>query len=88
MPYNCFGDLYRREVVDRLKELGCDINSVHEFNLILEEMGFQNHSLNGWITTEEGTKYTIFRDPVYNVDAWKPEIVDVVYAYLKRTGRV
>ena len=52
--------------------------------MILEEMGLQKHSGNDWVTTEEGATYTIYRGPVFNADAWHPQIVDAVYDYLNR----
>ena len=45
-------------------------------------MGLQFHSGNNWVTTEEGAKYTIYRGPVFDADAWHPSIVDEVYNYL------
>lgn len=83
MAYNCYGDLYKREVVIRLNEMGCNVKSVHELNLILEEMGLQEHYGNNWLTTEAGVRYTIYSGPVYNADAWHPEIVEVVYDYVR-----
>jgi len=83
MPYNYLGDLYKSEVVARLQELGCNVKSVHALNLILEEMGLQEHSGNNWVTTDAGVKYTIYRGRVFDADAWHPSIVDAVYNYLK-----
>ncbi len=61
---------------------GCDVKNVHALNLILEEMGILKHYGNNWLTTDEGVKYTIYREPVYDADAWHPSIVDDVYEYL------
>lgn len=83
MPFNYLGDLYKFEVVDRLNKRGCNIKNVHALNLILEEMGLLRHSGNQWITTEEAVKYTIYTSQMANVNAWHPNIVDVVYDYLK-----
>ena len=82
MPYNCLGDLYKSEVVSQLKAMGHAVKNVHALNLILEEMGLQKHYGNNWLTTEEGAKYTIYRGPVYDADAWHPSIVDMVSEYL------
>jgi len=83
MAYNCYGDLYKSEVVAKLKEMGCNVKNVHALNLLLEEMGLQKHYGNNWLTTEEGAKYTIYRGPVYDADAWHPAIVDAVYKFIK-----
>ena len=83
MAYNCMGDLYKSEVVSRLKEIGYKVKSVHALNLILEEMGLQKHYGNNWLTTEEGAKYTIYRGPVYDADAWHPSIISAVSDYLE-----
>ncbi len=82
MPYNYLGDLYKSEIVSRLQELGYDVKSVHALNLILEEMGIQEHSGNHWLVTHEGVKYTIYRDRVFDGDAWHPEIIDAIRDYL------
>lgn len=82
MPYNCYGDLYKTEIVARLNSMGCSIKNVHELNLILEEMGILKHYANGWFTTEAGVKYTIYSGPVVNAEAWHPSIVKEVYSYI------
>lgn len=82
MPYNYLGDLYKSKIVSRLQELGYDVKSVHALNLILEEMGIQEHSGNHWLVTHEGVKYTIYRDRVFDADAWHPEIIDAIRDYL------
>ena len=83
MPYNRFGDLYKSEVVERLKEMGCNVKNVHALNLILEKMGLQEHIGKDWLPTEEGRKHTIYKSRVYNADGWHPSIVDAVYKFLK-----
>lgn len=83
MPFNYLGDLYKFEVADRLRQMGCDVKSVHSLNLILEEMGLLEHSGNNWFPTKEGVKYTIYNSPVANANAWHPSIIDVVFNYLK-----
>ena len=82
MVYNVYGDLTKSEVVSRLQEKGYHIRSVHTLNLILEEMGLQEHSGNNWLTTDAGVTYTIYRYRVFNADAWHPSIVDAVADYL------
>ncbi|WP_026653322.1 hypothetical protein [Butyrivibrio proteoclasticus] len=82
MAYNCYGDLYKSEVASRLRDRGYDVKNVHALNVILEEMGIQVHSGNNWLVTEAGVKYTIYKGPVFDADAWHPEIVDVVSDYL------
>jgi hypothetical protein len=83
MPFNCYGDLYKSEVVKRLQERGFNVKNVHALNLILEDMGVQIHSGNNWLTTNECVKYTIYRGRVFDADAWHPEIVDAVAEYLE-----
>lgn len=84
MPFNYLGDLHKYEIVERLKSLGCKVNSVHALNLILEEMGILEHQGNSWLTTEKGVKYTIYRGKVYDADGWHPSIVQEIYRYLTR----
>ncbi len=56
--------------------------NVHELNEVLEDMGILEHSGRDWITTEKGVDYTIYSQPVYNADAWHPNLVDEVYDHL------
>ncbi len=84
MPYNYLGDLYKSEIVVRLQDMGYNVRNVHELNLILEEMGIQEHYGNQWITTDKGVGYTIWRGRVANAEGWHPYIVDDIIDYLKR----
>lgn len=84
MPINCFGDLYKSEIVALLREKGCDIKNVHELNLILEKMGILIHSGNDWLTAKEAVKYTIYNSQVFNANGWHPSIVNVIYEFLKK----
>ena len=81
MPYNCYGDLYKYEVVKKLNEMGCNIKNVHALNLILEEMGLLENAGRCWLTTNEGVKYTIYQSRC-DANAWHPSVIDVVYDYL------
>ena len=83
MPYNYLGDLYKGEIVCRLQEMGYSIKNVHELNLILEKMGILEHCGNHWLTTEFGVKYTIYRGPVFDADAWHPSVIADISKYLE-----
>ena len=50
MALNCFGDLKKKEIVLQLRERGCNVQNVHELNLIMERMGLLIHSGNWWLT--------------------------------------
>ena len=39
MPYNFMGDLYKREIVEKLQKLGYNVKSVNALNKIMEQMG-------------------------------------------------
>ena len=39
MPYNYKGDLYKREIVKKLQDMGLDVKSVNDLNEIMEKMG-------------------------------------------------
>jgi len=78
MPYNYLGDLYKGEIVCRLQEMGYSIKNVHELNLILEKMGILEHCGNHWLTTEFGVKYTIYRGPVFDADAFQNTLIKIV----------
>ena len=39
MQYNCKGDLYKREIVHMLQNMGFDVKSVNVLNKIMEKMG-------------------------------------------------
>ena len=84
MPFNCLGDLYKSEIVVLLREKGCNIKDVHELNLIMEKMGLLIHSGNHWLTAKEAVKYTIYNSQVFDVNAWHPSIVDVIYKFIKK----
>lgn len=81
MAYNCFGDLYKSEVVAELQQRGFDVKNVHALNVILEEMGLVVHSGNLWMTTDEGVPYTIYCVRC-NADAWHPSVIDAICNYL------
>lgn len=83
MPYNGIGDLYKAEIVEKLQEMGCNVQSVRALNLILEEMGLQEHYGNHWLPTDEGVKFTVFSGPVYDPEGWHPSLVGAVYEYLQ-----
>lgn len=40
MLYNCKGDLYKIEIVRRLKNMGFDVNRVNALNKIMEKWGY------------------------------------------------
>lgn len=84
MPYNVYGDLRKREVVQQLQELGCNVKSVHELNLILKEMGIHRRSGNNWLTTDYGTQYSLCNHPVFNEIAWHPSIIGAIIKHLKQ----
>lgn len=84
MPFNYLGDLYKREIVDLLRKKGCNIKNVHELNLIMEKMGILIHYGNGWLTSKDAVKYTIYKAQVYNADGWHPSVVDIIYKFLKK----
>ena len=83
MPYNCKGDLYKREIVNILQNMGFDVNSVNALNKIMEKMGLLIHYGNGWGTTDKGAKFSMWHKGVFNSDAWHPELVDEIVKYLK-----
>ena len=39
MPYNFMGDLYNREIVEKLQKMGYNVKSVNALNKIMEKMG-------------------------------------------------
>lgn len=45
MPYNCKGDLYKREIVNILQNMGFDVKSVNALNKIMEKMGLYFHQV-------------------------------------------
>ena len=60
MPYNFMGDLYKREIVEKLQKLGYNVKSVNALNKIMEQMGLLVHYANGWGTTDKGAKFSSF----------------------------
>ena len=60
MPYNCKGDLYKREIVNILQNMGFDVKSVNALNKIMEKMGLLIHYGNGWGTTDKGAKFSMW----------------------------
>ena len=83
MPYNCKGDLYKREIVKMLQDMGHNIKSVNALNKIMEKMGLLIRYGNGWGTTDKGAKFSMWHKGVLNSDAWHPELVDEIVEYLK-----
>lgn len=83
MPYNCKGDLYKREIVEALLDKGFNVKSVNALNKIMEKMGLLIHYANGWVTTDKGAKFSMWHKHVINSDAWHPEIIDEIIKYLK-----
>ena len=83
MPYNFMGDLYKREIVDKLQKMGYNVKSVNALNKIMEKMGMLVHYGNGWVTTDKGAKFSMWHKDVLNSDSWHPELVDEIIKYLK-----
>lgn len=82
-PYNCKGDLYKIEIVKRLRDKGFDVKSVNALHKIMEKMGLLIHYGNGWGTTDKGAPFSAFHKGVLNCEAWHPEIVDEIAKFLK-----
>lgn len=82
MPYNCLGDLKKREIVQKLQDAGYGVNSVNALNRIMEEMGLLKHCGNEWETTDYGAKFSMWHKGVFDSDAWHPELVDEIINYL------
>ena len=74
MPYNYKGDLYKREIVKKLQDVGLDVKSVNALNKIMEKMGLLIHYGNGWGTTDAGAKFSMWHKGVLNSDSWHPEL--------------
>ena len=83
MPYNCKGDLAKREIVHMLQNMGFDVKSVNALNKIMEKMGLLVRYDNGWGTTDLGAKFSMWHKEVFNSDAWHPELVDEIVKFLK-----
>lgn len=83
MPYNCKGDLYKREIVEILQNMGFNIKSVNALNKIMEKMGLLIRYGNAWGTTDKGAKFSMWHKGVLNSDAWHPELIDEIIRYLK-----
>ena len=83
MLYNCKGDLYKREIVHMLQNMGFDVKSVNALNKIMEKMGLLVHYGNGWGTTDLGAKFSMWHKGVINSDAWHPALVDEIAKFLK-----
>ena len=83
MPYNFMGDLYKREIVEKLQKLGYNVKSVNALNKIMEQMGLLVHYANGWGTTDKGAKFSMWNKGVFNSDAWHPELVDEIIKFLE-----
>ena len=83
MPYNCKGDLYKREIVEKLQNMGFAVKSVNALNKIMEKMGLLIHYANGWGTTDKGAKFSMWHKGVLNSDSWHPELIDEIANFLK-----
>lgn len=83
MPYNCKGDLNKREIVKKLQDMGYNVKSVNALNKIMENMGLLVHYGNGWGTTDKGAEFSMWHKGVLNSDAWHSELVDEIIKYLK-----
>ena len=83
MPYNFMGDLYKREIVEKLQKLGYNVKSVNALNKIMEQMGLLVHYANGWGTTDKGAKFSMWHKGVFNSDAWHPELVDEIIKFFE-----
>ena len=83
MAYNFMGDLYKREIVEKLQKMGYDIKSVQALNKIMEKMGLLVRYANGWKTTDKVAKFSMWHKEVINSDSWHPELVDEIIKYLK-----
>ena len=83
MPYNCKGDLAKREIVHMLQNMGFDVKSVNALNKIMEKMGLLVRYGNGWGTTDLGAKFSMFHKGVINPEAWHPELVHEIAKFLK-----
>ena len=84
MPYNFKGDLYKREIVAKLQELGHNVKSVQGLNKIMEKMGFLVRYGSSWSTTDKGAKFSMWHKGVVNSDAWHPEIVGEIAKFLRK----
>ena len=47
---------------------------------------FLEHCGNHWLTTEFGVKYTIYRGPVFDADAWHPSVIADISKYLDKNS--
>ena len=83
MPYNYKGDLYKREIVNKLQNMGLDVKSVNALNKIMEKMALLVHYGNDWATTDAGAKFSMWHKDVLNSNAWHPELVDEIVKFLK-----
>ena len=83
MPYNCKGDLFKREIVKMLQGRGFDVKSVNALNKVMEKMGLIVRYGNGWGTTDLGAKFSMWHKGVINSDVWHPELVDEIAKFLK-----
>lgn len=77
MPYNYKGDLYKREVVKKLQDMGLDVKSVNALNKIMEKMGLLIHYGNGWGTTDAGAKFSMWHKGIRSKDALKAHLMTV-----------
>ena len=76
-------NLKKYEIVNCLNELGYRINSVHDLNIILEQMGFICRSGKIWVSTIKGWPYTIYNSSGIDADIWHPTIVDEIVKFLE-----
>lgn len=85
MAFNFMGDLYKKDIVKEIQKRGFDVKSVNALNKIMEKMGLLIHYANGWVTTDQGAKFSLFGEGI-NSDAWHPEIVDAIVKFLTKKG--
>ena len=83
MAYNFMGDLYKREIVEKLQKMGYDIKSVQALNKIMEKMGLLVLYANRSKTTDKCAKLSMLHKEVINSYSWHPELVDEIIKYLK-----
>lgn len=86
MAYNFKGDLYKRDIVKEIQERGLGVKSVNALNKIMEKMGLIIHYANGWMTTDEGAKFSMLNKRALNEVAWHPELIDEIVGFLTKKG--
>lgn len=74
--------IYRREIVDKLQKMGCNVKSVNALNKIKEKRGLLVHYESGWGITDKCAKFSMWRKDVSNSSLWHSELVDEIIKYL------